>query len=57
MSSDTFLNRGFTFQCPAWRRCALQQVLLTKVSQPVTADVSATAAAQKVPCMPVWRRL
>ena len=31
MSDDAFLNRGFTFQCPAWRTCALQEVLLTKV--------------------------
>lgn len=31
MGDDAFLNRGFTFQCPAWRRCALQEVLLTKV--------------------------
>lgn len=31
MDAKTFLNRGFTFQCPAWRRCALQEVLLTKV--------------------------
>ncbi len=31
MDAKTFLNRGFTFQCPAWRRCALQEVLLMKV--------------------------
>ncbi len=31
MGDDAFLNRGFTFQCPAWRTCALQEVLLTKV--------------------------
>lgn len=32
MGNDAFLNRGYTFQCPAWRRCALQEVLLRKVS-------------------------
>ncbi|KAK9815272.1 hypothetical protein WJX72_000940 [[Myrmecia] bisecta] len=31
MSKDAFMNRGYTFQCPAWKRCKLQQVLLTKV--------------------------
>ena len=30
MKSDVFLNRGFTFQCPAWKSCELQLVLLTK---------------------------
>ncbi|PSC73766.1 DNA helicase ATP-dependent [Micractinium conductrix] len=28
---NTFLNRGFAFQSPAWRRCDLQCVVLTKV--------------------------
>ncbi|KAL4451826.1 hypothetical protein ABPG75_007488 [Micractinium tetrahymenae] len=27
----TFLNRGLTFQCPAWRSCNLECVVLTKV--------------------------
>ncbi|KAK9826266.1 hypothetical protein WJX74_003930 [Apatococcus lobatus] len=31
MGPDAFLNRGFTFQAPAWKRCNLQQILLTKV--------------------------
>ena len=26
-----FLNRGFAFQAPAWERCGLVQVLLTRV--------------------------
>jgi len=30
MKSDVFLNRGFTFQCPAWKSCELSLVLLTK---------------------------
>ena len=29
--ADAFLNRGFAFQAPAWQRCQLRQVLLTKV--------------------------
>ena len=32
MDKDVFLNRGFTFQCPAWKRCKLEHRLLTKVS-------------------------
>ncbi len=35
MGDDAFLNRGFTFQCPAWRTCAFQEVLLTKVGVPM----------------------
>ena len=31
MKSDVFLNRGFTFQSPAWKSCHLHQILLTKV--------------------------
>mmetsp|Transcript_473 Transcript_473/g.1461 ORF Transcript_473/g.1461 Transcript_473/m.1461 type:complete len:490 (-) Transcript_473:264-1733(-) len=27
----TFYNRGFTFQCPAWRKSCMRSVLLTKV--------------------------
>lgn len=34
MGDDAFLNRGFTFQCPAWRTCALQEFLLTKARAP-----------------------
>ena len=26
-----FLNRGFAFQAPAWRRCQLHEVMLRKV--------------------------
>ena len=37
MKSDVFLNRGFTFQCPAWKTCELQLVLLTK-ARPVPAQ-------------------
>lgn len=29
--ANAFLNRGFAFQAPAWQRCQLRQVLLTKV--------------------------
>ena len=29
--TNAFLNRGFAFQAPAWQRCQLRQVLLTKV--------------------------
>ena len=32
MDKDAFLNRGFTFQCPAWHDCKLHKILLTKVS-------------------------
>lgn len=32
MTRDAFMNRGYTFQCPAWQQCKLHQVLLTKVS-------------------------
>ena len=32
MEKDAFLNRGFTFQCPAWHNCKLHKILLTKVS-------------------------
>ena len=32
MGKDAFMNRGYTFQCPAWQACNLHQVLLTKVS-------------------------
>lgn len=28
---DAFLNRGYTFQCPAWKRCKLEEKVLTKV--------------------------
>jgi hypothetical protein len=31
MPENSFLNRGFTFQAPAWKSCELSQVLLTKV--------------------------
>lgn len=31
MSPECFLNRGFTFQAPAWRQCCLREVLLTRV--------------------------
>ncbi|CAL8463664.1 g3198 [Coccomyxa elongata] len=31
MPENSFLNRGFTFQAPAWKVCQLTQVLLTKV--------------------------
>ncbi|KAK9810843.1 hypothetical protein WJX73_001202 [Symbiochloris irregularis] len=31
MRSSAFLNRGYTFQCPAWRACNLQHTLLTQV--------------------------
>ena len=31
MPENSFLNRGFTFQAPAWKKCELTQVLLTKV--------------------------
>ena len=31
MSKSAFMNRGYTFQCPAWTQCNLHQVLLTKV--------------------------
>lgn len=41
MGNDAFLNRGYTFQCPAWRRCALQEVLLTKVRDPTVAPAAA----------------
>lgn len=30
-AKGAFLNRGYTFQCPAWARCGLECVLLTKV--------------------------
>ncbi|KAI3437869.1 hypothetical protein D9Q98_000315 [Chlorella vulgaris] len=29
--ANAFLNRGYTFQCPAWSRCNLECVLLTKI--------------------------
>ncbi|GAB4819356.1 hypothetical protein N2152v2_006402 [Parachlorella kessleri] len=29
---EAFLNRGYTFQCPAWERCNLHCVLLTQAS-------------------------
>lgn len=32
MTKSAFMNRGYTFQCPAWNNCKLTQVLLTKVS-------------------------
>ncbi|KAA6419235.1 MAG: DNA repair and recombination PIF1 [Trebouxia sp. A1-2] len=31
MDKSAFMNRGYTFQCPAWTQCNLHQVLLTKV--------------------------
>ncbi|KAL3131052.1 hypothetical protein ABBQ38_15563 [Trebouxia sp. C0009 RCD-2024] len=31
MTKSAFMNRGYTFQCPAWNTCKLHQVLLTKV--------------------------
>lgn len=30
LPKGAFLNRGFTFQSPAWRRCGFQMRLLTK---------------------------
>lgn len=31
MSKNAFMNRGYTFQSPAWLQCNLHQVLLSKV--------------------------
>ena len=42
MQSDVFLNRGFTFQCPAWKSCELHLVLLTKAGPVPTLSASQT---------------
>ncbi|MEW5314863.1 MAG: hypothetical protein WDW38_006328 [Sanguina aurantia] len=31
IAPDAFINWGYAFQCPAWLRCGMEQVLLTKV--------------------------
>ena len=30
-SEDCFLNRGFAFQCPAWKACKFEERVLKKV--------------------------
>lgn len=37
---DHFLNCGFAFQAPAWRRCGFEHVLLTQVGAPGSAPLA-----------------
>lgn len=40
--NDVFLNRGFTFQCPAWKKSKLEERVLTTASLQPSSSVYAT---------------